>query len=107
VTEAVGTFSVPEWRLLVAAGEPVAGCSTFAFTPRAGGPLAAGSSPYAVEVRDNGLNSTGTYTILAQCSGGAAAHDTTPFVAPDMPTSKLIVAASAFDAPPANTRTNH
>jgi len=77
VTVAAGTLSFPEWRMVDAAGQPVAGCATFTFAQRDCGPLAVGASPYAVEVRDNGLNSTGTYTVLVQCTsnGGAAAND--------------------------------
>jgi hypothetical protein len=60
-----------------AAGQPVARCATFRFAQRDCGPLAVGASPYAVEVKDNGLNSTGTFSVLVQCGGNgvAAAND--------------------------------
>jgi hypothetical protein len=66
VTAARGTLIVPEWRLVDAAGAPVAGCSGFAPGERDCGPLAAAGSPYAVEVEDNDLRSTGSYSLHLQ-----------------------------------------
>src|SRR6267142_130001 len=79
---AVGTLSFPEWRLLDAAGQLVPSCAGFSFAERDCGPLTTAGSPYAIEVRDNGLNSTGTYglhlqrlTAPARCSGDTLAND--------------------------------
>src|SRR6267142_130003 len=96
VTAAVGTLSFPEWRLLDAAGQPAAGCAAFTFTERDCGPLVAGSSPYAIEVRDNGLNSAGTYTLHLQRLTAGARSSAEPLIC-DAPAIATIEAPTDTD----------
>ncbi len=52
------------WRLLDGAGLPVAPCDAFSATLlRDCGPLSAALNPYRIEVADNGLNDTGSFTL--------------------------------------------
>jgi hypothetical protein len=64
VTVAGTTLTFPAWRLINPAGTPVSGCSGFGTGERDCLLPAAGS--YAIEIRDDGLNSTGTYSAHVQ-----------------------------------------
>jgi hypothetical protein len=63
ISGAVAAFT-PVWRLIGPDSNPVAGCDTLSATTRECSLLLAGT--HAIEVQDNGLDSTGTYTLHFQ-----------------------------------------
>jgi hypothetical protein len=82
VTVAAITLRFPAWRLIGPSGAPVTGCNTFVTFERDCGLPTTGS--YAIEIRDDLLNSTGTYSAHLQrlkagfrCGGSAPCN--TPF----------------------------
>jgi hypothetical protein len=81
VTVARTTLTYPAWRLISPSGMAVAGCNTFVTQERDCTLPTSGS--YAVEIRDDLLNSTGTYSAhLQRLNAGFRCGGTAPCNAP-------------------------